>query len=78
MRQTTMLDELRKIEFAKRAAERFAGNPNLTTYTDGAITTGCLFALRFGMGDDCVLVFRLDEDFEPTNYTQLIKPAVAG
>lgn len=78
MKQTTMLDEMEKIEFAKRAAERFAGDPNLTTYTDSAIAVGCLFALRFGMGDDCVVVFRLDEEFEPTNYTQLIRPAIGG
>ena len=59
-------------EFAKKAAKCFAKNEQYYTFTDGNIKAGCLFAMRFGFNDDCVIVFRLDEDFEPINYQQLI------
>lgn len=59
--------------FARKAAWHFAKHEEHYTYAGGKIEAGCLFALRWGLGDDCVLVFRLDEDFEPTNYQQLIK-----
>ena len=67
-------DEVRK--FAKEAAKHFAIHEEHYTYTSGDIDAGCLFALRWGLGDDCVLIFRLDEDFEPTNYQQLIRQYV--
>ena len=59
-------------EFAERAAEDFAENSKHYTFTDSTIEAGCLFALRFGLNEDCVVVFRLDENFEPINYQQLI------
>ena len=64
-------DEVRN--FAKRAAERFARDDVIYTFTDSDIKAGCLFAMRSGLGNDCVVVFRLDEDFEPINYQQLVK-----
>lgn len=64
-------DEVR--EFAKRAAKNFAKCKEHCTYTHGEIKAGCLFAMRWGLGEDCVVVFRLDEDFEPINYQQLIR-----
>lgn len=72
------LDEEGEVRgFAKKAAKNFAENELINTFTDGAdIYAGCLFALRWGFGDDCVLVFRLDEDFEPVNYQQLIETYV--
>lgn len=73
MRGIQLEDQLEQIEFAKRAAAKFAGDPKMFTYTDKDIQPGCLFAMRWGMGDDCVVVFKLDDYFEPTNYHQLIK-----
>lgn len=64
-------DEVR--DFAKRAARSFAKNDKYITFTDSDIKAGCLFAMRFGWKADCVVVFRLDEDFEPVNYQQLIR-----
>ena len=64
-------DEVR--DFAKMAARVFAKHKGVYTYTDGGIEAGELFAVRFGGGDNCVVVFRLDEDFEPINYLQLIE-----
>ena len=73
MRMVYMSEDDRVKIFAKEAAKHFASNEEHYTYTGGDIEAGCLFALRWGLGDDCVVVFRLDEDFEPTNYQQLIR-----
>ena len=59
-------------DFAKMAAMAFANHKSVHTYTNGGIEAGELFAVRFGGGDNCVVVFRIDEDFEPINYQQLI------
>lgn len=59
-------------EFAEEAATYFYKHPNKTTYTSEEIKAGELFALRFGMGDDCVVVFRLDENQDVENYQNII------
>lgn len=71
MRMTRAADELALADFAKKAAQAFAKEPRMCTF--GSVTPGSLFALRWGAGDDCVLVVKLDEDFEPVNFQQLIK-----
>ena len=73
MRMVHLSEEHEAEEFAKRAANRFAKEEKIATFTDGEIEPGCFFALRFGLGDDCVVVFKLDENFEPTNYQQLVR-----
>ena len=70
---TYINDEIETQEFAKLAAERFAGNKELYSFTKDKIIPGCLFALRWGLGEDCVVVFKLDENFEPINFQQLVK-----
>lgn len=72
MRMTTIYDEQARMDFAQRAAKHFSDNPHIQSYTDGEIVAGCLFALRMGLGKDCVLVFQLDEFFEPTNYQNIV------
>ena len=62
-----------ELDFARLAAEMFSENDGWTTFTDGDIEPGCLFAVRWGLGDDCVLVMRLDDDHKPTVYQQIIK-----
>lgn len=57
-------------EFAQRAAVHFRDNPEHWSYTDGEIKAGEFFALRFGMGEDCVVIFTVGD--EPLNYQQLI------
>lgn len=59
-------------KFAFRAAKAFEKNKELLTFTDAHITEGCLFALRWGLGRDCVVVFKLDENEPVENYTQII------
>ncbi|MEN6544472.1 MAG: hypothetical protein ABFE07_00350 [Armatimonadia bacterium] len=71
MRTTTLGQEEEQQAFAKRAAEAFAANPSIDIF--GNIEPGSFLALRWGLGDDCVLVVKLSEGHEPTNYQRLIK-----
>jgi len=70
---TSLSEEQERIEFVKRAAAHFARNPQHNSYTGGEIVPGCMFAVRWGMGNDCVLVFRIDTDCEVVNFQQAIK-----
>lgn len=63
-------DEVRY--FAKKAAMFFAKHEDYCTFTRGGIEAGELFAVKFGIDNDCVVVFRIDKNFEPINYQQLI------
>jgi len=64
-------DELEQIEFAKQAAALFATDEKKSSY--GEINPGGFIALRWGLGDDCVLVLKLDEFHVPTNYAGLVR-----
>ena len=70
-RLTTVAQEREQIEFAEKAALHFASHPEHSSF--GEIKQGEYLALRWGLGNDCVLVLKLDEYFEPVNYQQLIK-----
>lgn len=59
-----------EIAFAEEAAKRFSEDTALTTY--GSLQQGSYFALRWGMRDDCVLMLKLDKDYIPTVYSQII------
>ncbi len=59
-------------DFADEAASYFYKHPEKTTYTSEDIKAGELFALRFGLQGDCVVVFRLDENQEVENYQNII------
>lgn len=72
MRMVNVSEDEDVIDFAKMAAMAFAKHKGVYTYTNGGIEAGELFAVRFGGGDNCVVVFRLDENFEPINYQQLV------
>lgn len=61
------------IDFANKAAEHFGKNPEHNTFTIDKIEAGCLFAVKWGLGDDCVLVFQLDVLYDPLIFTQIIK-----
>jgi CO dehydrogenase/acetyl-CoA synthase beta subunit len=73
MKMVFMSNEDKVKDFAKRAAKDFAEHDKHYTFVDSNIEAGCLFALRFGPDNDCVVVFRLDDNFEPINYQQLIQ-----
>lgn len=71
VRQVHITDELEQIEFAKKAAALFAADKSKSSF--GEITQGGFIALRWGLGDDCVLVLKLDELHVPTNYQSLVR-----
>lgn len=62
-----------ELNFAMKAGANFAANPKNRTYTEGGIKPGCFFAIRWGTGEDCVLVFTIDDNCEPTIYAQTVK-----
>jgi len=72
MEMTYMHERQENDAFAERAAEHFKNNPSHYTFTDGEIEAGAHFALRFGMGDDCVVIFKISDE-NPINYQNLIK-----
>ena len=72
MRMTCLSEEKEIQEFAQRAARHFEENPQHRSYSDREINPGCLLAMKWGGGDDCVLVLKLDDFFEPVNYQNLI------
>ena len=76
LKQVNIDSEIAQIEFAKKAAKAFAGNSELSTFSYGAPTPGSFLALRWGLGEDCVLVIKIDENHTPTNYAQLIRTIV--
>ena len=71
MRLVHIPTELEEFEFAKRAAKKFEDNSELVTYTDHEIVKDELFAVKWGLGRDCVLVFKIGD--APRVYTQIIK-----
>ena len=73
MRMIRMEEEIKIREFALNAARDFNKNKEHRTYTNAEIKQGCLFAMRFGLDDDCIIIFKLDEDFEPINYQQILE-----
>ena len=74
MRLISLPIEKARTDFALEAARFFARNPEMTSYTAGEITSGCLFAIRWGLGRDCVLVLQLDEAVEPVIYENVVEP----
>jgi hypothetical protein len=76
MRQYSQTLESAKLCFALEAAQAFAANPEISTYSSsGGLERGEFLAIRWGMGGDCVAVVRIDENDDPTNYVQFIKKA---
>lgn len=68
-----------ELAFAEEAARHFTEHPNHYSFTrDGDFAPEALLALRWGSGDDCVLVLKLDEIHKPTIYGQMIDPDEAA
>lgn len=72
MKQVYLNKRKEEEAFALEAAKHFEMHPAHTTFTLEDIEAGCWFALRWGMDKDCVVVFKLDEYFEPQNYCNII------
>jgi hypothetical protein len=71
MRMISLSSQEEELLFARESAKDFKEHPEHCTY--GNIEKGGFLALRWGMGNDCVLVLKLDEYYEPTNYQRLVK-----
>ena len=72
MRIVNIHEEKEQERFARSAGIYFAENPKCTSYTYKDIVPGCFIALRWGAGNDCVLILKLDEWHEPAVYQQFI------
>jgi len=70
MRMLCMAEELKKLRFVTEAKKYMNNNPK--TYSYGDLEPGAYFAVRFGLGDDCLLVFRIDPDCAIDNYQQIL------
>ena len=60
-------------EFARAAAKHFEKNPQHTSFSEKELEAGCLIALRWGLGDDCVLVLKIDDFEQPRVYQRIIE-----
>ena len=78
MIQKNEYEILKELNFAKEAAKKFKKDSNLATYTTEEPSEGCLFAVRWGMDNDCILVLRLAEFVNPVIYTQIIERSQNG
>lgn len=68
----TYVSELKElVDFVEKAADHFSSHPEHSTFGD--LIPGSYLGLRWGLGDDCVMVVRLDENFKITNFQQAIK-----
>lgn len=72
-RMTTVAEETARMDFAKAAAAHFAANAKHWTF--GEIAPGQFLALRWGLGDDCVLVIRQHDYDEAVNFQNCIPRA---
>lgn len=70
MRCINLMEQEQRTEFALKAAEYFADHPAITSFTSGGVEEDALFALRWGLGADCVMVFTIKD--EPEIYEQII------
>lgn len=75
MRMVRMEEEKELHEFVQKAAKSFSENPEFYTFTEGGIECGAFFALRYGLGDDCVVVFKISDEMEPVNFQNIIERA---
>ncbi len=72
-RMTTLEEEKELITFVESAAKCFEENPKYITFTLGAVEPGCYLGIRWGLGEDCILVVKLDDNFGAVNFQNVIK-----
>jgi len=73
MKHIYLSEEDEKTEFAIEAAVHFSINPEHSTYTKEDIDSNAWFAMRYGLDNDCVVVFKISDAVEPTNFMEIIK-----
>lgn len=71
---THLSEERERLDFAAKAAAHFASHPQHHTYSGTMdVSQDAWFAVRWGMGQDCVLTFRVSDKYPVTVYQQAIK-----
>lgn len=78
MRQYQETEETERLEFARKAAKHFEENPLSVTFSKNGPENGEFMALRWGGGNDCVVVFRVHEYEDIINYAQFISREAAN
>lgn len=69
-----MSEERERQAFAERAAAKFSADAKLWTYTDADVEPDEWFAVRWGLHDRAVLVFKVG-DVPPVVYADLVPRA---
>jgi hypothetical protein len=71
--KTSLAMELERSEFLRDAVKAFkdSSEPSLSTY--GNLQAGSLLAIRYGMMDRSILVVRLDAEYVPVLYTDILE-----
>lgn len=60
-----------EIDFLARAVVFFTNNPSGSAYSNGEVKPNCLIAVRWGIDNNHILVFRTSEYEEPRNWRQV-------
>lgn len=74
VRMINLVEQDEETAFARRAAIAFAKDSSMVTFGD--LEPGSFLAMRWGLDDDCVVVLKLSDSFEPRNYMNIIKKRV--
>ena len=69
---TTLGEEEETLKFVRTAATAFREDPDMISYTTGPIEPGCLFALRWGLDNDCIMIFKVGTEFNPVVFDQVV------
>lgn len=59
MRIVNLYEQHAEEAFALKAAKAFKNNPKINTYTDGEIEEDALFAVKWGMANQAVLILTI-------------------
>lgn len=73
MRHIYLSESEEEAIFALKAAKWFKANPGGNSFSLKGPTPGELLAIRWGAGDDGVVVVKLDYAHTPVNYMELVK-----
>lgn len=71
---TTLEKEKKLLAFVEKARDWFAANPQGWTYSSLGNLDGEdeYLAIRWGAGNDCIKLVKLDQDFDPMLYQQAL------
>ena len=73
MKMTSFKDLDDKVSFATAAKDHFRHNPKSITFSKhGQPEPGEFYAVRFGLDNDCVVIFKIDEYEEILNFQNCI------